>query len=195
VPLYTWYSASRDDYALTASSTTPPDAQGGYVLVRQEGWAWSAPPPPPAAGMPWPTTQLSLWYSDQRKDYQACGSPGCLYDTAQTKYTFVSNLGYAYNGTGALNMPCKFSMPSIARADPAFFDNDYWRGRIWGPHLQIAYWGLANPLYRDIPEVKAARESMVAQGRALLLQEWSGFRQVTENYNGVCGIGACRECP
>jgi hypothetical protein len=21
------------------------------------------------------------------------------------------------------------------------------------------------------------------------VQEWSGFRQVTENYNGVCGIG------
>ena len=31
VPLYTWFSPARQDYALTNSSTTPPDAQGGCV--------------------------------------------------------------------------------------------------------------------------------------------------------------------
>ena len=123
VGLYSWFSADRGDTALTTSSTIPPDTQGNYVLVRQEGWAWESPPPPPAAGMPWPVTQLTLWYSAQRKDYQTCGSPNCLSDTAQTKYTFVSNLGWAYNGTGALNMPCKYGTTSIARSDPAFFDN------------------------------------------------------------------------
>ena len=108
--------------ALTNSSTVPPDAEGGYVLVRQEGWAWEEPPPPPAAGMPWAPTQLTLWYSSARKDYQACGSPHCLSDVSKG-YTFVSTIGWAYNGTGALNMPCKYGTTSIARSDPAFFDN------------------------------------------------------------------------
>lgn len=122
IGLYSWFSLSRGDNALTNSSTVPPDAEGGYVPVRQEGWAWDAPPPPPAAGMPWPATQLSLWYSSSRQDYQACGSPHCL-SNVQTGYAFVANIGWAYNGTGALHMPCKYGTPSIARSDPAFFDN------------------------------------------------------------------------
>ncbi len=64
-----------------------------------------------------------------------------------------------------------------------------WRGRIWGPHLQLIYWALANPKYKDISSVKAARTSLVAQGKRILLQEWDLFRQVTENYNGVIGAG------
>ena len=36
VPLATWYSASRNDYALTNDTTTPPDATGRYEFVRLE---------------------------------------------------------------------------------------------------------------------------------------------------------------
>ena len=34
-------------------------------------------------------------------------------------------------------------IPSIARNDPAFGDQDYWRGRIWGPMNYLVYLGCA----------------------------------------------------
>ena len=118
VPLFSWYSKSRRDYALTNTSAEPPDAVGGYELVRQEGWCFAAPPTP-TTGYAWPTTQLSLWYSPARKEYQTCGSAHCLVDTAS--YTFVGNLCYAFNGTGPANLPCKYGGNSIVRGDAAFY--------------------------------------------------------------------------
>jgi putative isomerase len=35
-------------------------------------------------------------------------------------------------------------IPSIARDDPAFKDQNYWRGRIWGPMNYLVYLGLTN---------------------------------------------------
>ena len=35
-------------------------------------------------------------------------------------------------------------IPSIARDDPAFHDQNYWRGRIWGPMNYLVYLGLEN---------------------------------------------------
>ena len=40
-------------------------------------------------------------------------------------------------------------MPSIARNDPGFPDNSYWRGRIWAPMNFLVYMGLRN---YDLPE-------------------------------------------
>ena len=37
--------------------------------------------------------------------------------------------------------------------------------------------------------MKSARAALVAQGKRLVLQEWDLFRQVTENYNGIVGVG------
>jgi hypothetical protein len=101
----------------------------------------------------------------------------------------VGNLCFAFNGTGPANQPCKFGGNSIIRSDDAFLDNDYWRGRIWGPHLQLIYWALSNAQYRDMPSVVAVRTALVAQGKRLVLQEWDLFRQVTENFNGLIGAG------
>ena len=186
VPLSLWHSAARGDYALTNTSSSPPDTAGGYVLVRQEGWCWSAPPTPNS--VPWTATSLTLWYSAARKDYQTCGSADCLADV-KDGYEARGTLCWAFNGTSADNLPCKFGGTSIARSDAAFFDNSYWRGRVWGPHIQLIYWGLANPKYAAVPSVQEARAALVKQGRALLLQEWNLFRQVTENYNGIIGVG------
>jgi putative isomerase len=187
VPLGLWHSAARKDYALTNSTTAPPDAEGGYELVRQEGWCYSSPPTP-TTQFPWPATELTLWYSAKRGDYQTCGSASCLVDTAQG-YSRMGSLCYAFNGTGPEHMPCKYGGNSIVRSDEAFFDNVYWRGRIWGPHLQLLYWALQHPKYQGLPEVVAARQALVAQGKRLVQQEWDLFRQVTENYNGVIGVG------
>ena len=129
-----------------------------------------------------------LWFSASRGDYLTCGTQNCAQDTGG-RYQLIGTLGYVFNGTGVANMPCVFSGNSIIRSDPAFFDNNYWRGRIWGPHLQLMYWGLSEPTYKDIPEVASARAALVNQSAALLLQNWGLFRQVTENFNGIVGVG------
>ena len=77
----------------------------------------------------------------------------------------------------------EFIMPSIARNDPAFKDNHYWRGRIWAPMNFLVYLGLRN---YDLPE---ARKDMAEKSENLLLKSWLGERHVYENYNAETGRG------
>jgi hypothetical protein len=77
----------------------------------------------------------------------------------------------------------EFIMPSIARNDPAFKDNHYWRGRIWAPMNFLVYVGLRN---YDLPE---ARKDMAEKSENLLLRSWLGERHVYENYNAETGRG------
>ncbi|MDE3201369.1 MAG: hypothetical protein KGN79_10665 [Acidobacteriota bacterium] len=74
-------------------------------------------------------------------------------------------------------------IPSIARNDPAFKDQDYWRGRIWGPMNFLVYLGLEN--YAD----KATRDAFAQKSYDLFLKEWRAHGHVHENYNAVLGTG------
>jgi putative isomerase len=74
-------------------------------------------------------------------------------------------------------------IPSIARDDPAFKDQDYWRGRIWGPMNYLVYLGLRN---YDQPEVS---RQFAEKSYGLFLQEWKKNGHVHENYNGMTGTG------
>ena len=74
-------------------------------------------------------------------------------------------------------------MPTIGRNDPAFKDQDYWRGRIWGPTNYLVYLGLCN--YDDA----SARREFAQKSYALFLKEWSEHRHVHENYNAISGSG------
>jgi neutral trehalase len=74
-------------------------------------------------------------------------------------------------------------IPSIARSDPAFRDQDYWRGRIWGPMNYLVYLGLLN---YDQP---AARKQLAQKSLALFNQEWRLNGHVHENYNAITGMG------
>jgi putative isomerase len=74
-------------------------------------------------------------------------------------------------------------IPSIARDDPAFKDQDYWRGRIWGPMNYLVYLGLRN---YDEPEVQ---RQFAEKSYELFLQEWNKNGHVHENYNGITGTG------
>lgn len=76
-----------------------------------------------------------------------------------------------------------FMMPSIARNDPAFPDNEYWRGRIWAPMNFLVYLGLRN---YDLPE---ARKILSEKSLQLLMKEWKESSRVHENYNSVTGVG------
>jgi hypothetical protein len=74
-------------------------------------------------------------------------------------------------------------IPSIARDDPAFKDQDYWRGRIWGPMNYLVYLGLRN---YDDPTVRA---EFAQKSYALFLKEWRDKGHVHENYNAMTGTG------
>jgi putative isomerase len=76
-----------------------------------------------------------------------------------------------------------FVIPSIERDDPAFKDQDYWRGRIWGPMNYLVYLGLLN--YDDT----AVRRDFAQKSYALFLKEWNEKGHVHENYNGATGAG------
>lgn len=77
----------------------------------------------------------------------------------------------------------EFVLPSIARNDPAYKDQDYWRGRIWGPMNYLVYLGLRN--YRE----PAAREELAHKSLDLFLKEWRQSGHVHENYNATLGTG------
>lgn len=77
----------------------------------------------------------------------------------------------------------EYVLPSIARNDPAFKDNDYWRGRIWGPMNFLVYMGMRN--YHQA----AARTDLIEKSRTLLLKNWREDGGVYENYNSMNGKG------
>jgi len=61
----------------------------------------------------------------------------------------------------------EFVIPSIARNDPAFKDQQYWRGRIWGPMNYLVYLGLRNYDDPDVRrEVRQKRRQSDASGGA-----------------------------
>jgi hypothetical protein len=74
-------------------------------------------------------------------------------------------------------------IPSIARSDPAFRDQEYWRGRIWGPMNYLVYLGLLN---YDQP---SARRQFAQKSLALFNKEWALNGHVHENYNAITGMG------
>jgi len=77
----------------------------------------------------------------------------------------------------------EFVMPSIARNDPAFKDNDYWRGRIWAPMNFLVYLGMRN--YK-LPDAKA---NLIDKSKNLLMKSWNENGAIYENYNSTTGVG------
>lgn len=75
-------------------------------------------------------------------------------------------------------------IPSIARSDPAYTDQDYWRGRIWAPMNWLVYLGLRN--YEDLSDT---RRALAEKSKTLLLKEWREQRHIHENYNANTGEG------
>ena len=74
-------------------------------------------------------------------------------------------------------------IPSIEKDDPAFHDQDYWRGRIWGPMNYLVYLGLRN--YAE----PAVRREFAQKSYGLFLKEWRENGHVHENYNAISGTG------
>jgi putative isomerase len=74
-------------------------------------------------------------------------------------------------------------IPATPRNDPAFKDQNYWRGRIWGPMNYLVYLGLRN---YEQPQV---REELARKSLKLFEGEWTVKHHVHENYNSMTGAG------
>lgn len=77
----------------------------------------------------------------------------------------------------------EYVLPSIARNDPAYGDNDYWRGRIWGPLNFLVYLGMQQY------DVKEARQDLISRSKELLMKNWCENGGIFENYNSSTGQG------
>ena len=77
----------------------------------------------------------------------------------------------------------KYVIPSVPKNDPAFKDNEYWRGRIWAPLNFLVYMGLNNYEFREVKRLFAEKS------KNLLLKSWLSHGYVFENYNALTGIG------
>ena len=77
----------------------------------------------------------------------------------------------------------EYMLPSVSRSDPAYPDQDYWRGRIWAPMNYLVYEALSEAGMEEEMRILAA------SSRKLLLKEWDERGHVHENYNGTTGEG------
>ena len=77
----------------------------------------------------------------------------------------------------------EWMLPSIAKNDPAYFDQEYWRGRVWAPLNFLVYLAFAK---RGMTEEK---RDLAEKSRHIFMKEWTEHRHVHENYNSITGEG------
>lgn len=77
----------------------------------------------------------------------------------------------------------EYVIPSTPKDDPAFKDNNYWRGRIWAPMNFLVYEGLKRYGF-DKVAYDFAEKSV-----RLFLREWEEEGHIHENYNAITGEG------
>lgn len=76
-----------------------------------------------------------------------------------------------------------YILPSIARNDPAYPEQTYWRGRIWAPMNYLVYQAFA-----AAGQWEACRD-LAEKSRELLMKEWKLHGHVHENYCADTGMG------
>ena len=74
-------------------------------------------------------------------------------------------------------------LPSIARNDSAYYDQNYWRGRVWAPLNFLVYLALVQTGLEDV------RHDLAYKSQTLFSKEWMEHRHVHENYNSITGEG------
>ena len=77
----------------------------------------------------------------------------------------------------------EWMLPAIARNDPAYPDQEYWRGRIWAPLNFLTYLALTRTGLSDV------RRDLAEKSARLFMKEWTEHRHVHENYCANTGEG------
>jgi len=75
----------------------------------------------------------------------------------------------------------EFVIPTISRDDPAFADQQYWRGTIWPPTNYLVYQGL-KAYGLDMVAADSASKST-----ALFLRIWKNYQLCPENFDSRTG--------
>jgi len=74
-----------------------------------------------------------------------------------------------------------YVLPTISRDDPAFKDQQYWRGTIWPPTNYLVYQGLKAYNFDAIASEFAQKSS------SLFLRSWENFQLCPENFDSRTG--------
>lgn len=77
-----------------------------------------------------------------------------------------------------------YVIPNVSRDDPAFPEQEYWRGRIWAPTNFLVNEGLIRIRRKDI------WDELVKKGFDMFIKCWKERGVVGENYNAVTGEAA-----
>jgi hypothetical protein len=173
VALNLFYSSEAQDNFVTTLTTLN---DSSYSFIQLQGYCYEDKQDSSSL-------QLQSWYHNELHDHVACATEACKSNFSLSGYKLLRNECWVEPA-----MKCIYAMPSIDWSDSAFFDQNYWRGRIWGPMVQLIYWGLQQ--YAGIPEVDDARKALCAQAEGLLMKEWRENCHVHENYNAILGIGS-----
>ena len=78
----------------------------------------------------------------------------------------------------------EYVIPNIARCDPSFKEQNYWRGRIWAPTNFLVGEGL-----QRMGEKETWNE-LAEKGLKMFVNCWRAKGAVGENYNAECGLAA-----
>jgi len=81
----------------------------------------------------------------------------------------------------------EYILPSISRSDPAYPEQEYWRGRIWAPMNFLVYGALKEQ------HLDGAAHDLAERSAKLILKEWLEKGHVHENYCAETGEGCNRE--
>ena len=74
-------------------------------------------------------------------------------------------------------------IPMTPRNEPGYQEQNYWRGRIWGPTNFLVYLGLRN--YPD----ESVRKAFIDKSVRLMLKGWNDKGYIYENWNAITGDG------
>lgn len=74
-------------------------------------------------------------------------------------------------------------IPMTPRNEPGYQEQNYWRGRIWGPTNFLVYLGLRN--YPD----ESVRKAFIDKSVRLMLKGWNEKGYIFENWNAITGEG------
>jgi glycogen debranching enzyme len=77
----------------------------------------------------------------------------------------------------------EYVLPSVARDDPAFLEQRYWRGRIWSPMNYLVYVGLKRYGFN------AEATELARKTTALARTAWERDGKLYESYSGLDGRG------
>lgn len=77
----------------------------------------------------------------------------------------------------------EYVLPSISKNDPAFTEQQYWRGRIWAPLNTIVYYALKDA------ELDKEAKLLAEKSEKMMLHVWKKDCRIYENYGAIDGLG------